>query len=171
MDPGQNGHTPKWPLPKRPQNFWLPKRPQPKWPHCIGQNGHIGWVTTKTAKLHLVKTATKGGSLPKRPHCIWSKRLHREGGSLDRITSKTATLAKWLQHESLPKRPHYRSLARQQSRTQVCLLACSRAHFFNDFSILIKIRWKLCMLQFLPSYHIAVQRFAHATTAQLYKSK
>ena len=26
----------------------------------------------------VVKTATMGGSLPKRPHCIWSKRPHRE---------------------------------------------------------------------------------------------
>ena len=77
-DPGQNGHTPKRPHPKRPQLFWLPKRPQPKRPHCIGQNGHTGRITTKTAKLHSVKTATQGGSLPKRPHCIWSKRPQRE---------------------------------------------------------------------------------------------
>ena len=59
-----------------------------KRPHCFGQNGHIGWVATKTATLFLVKTATplwskrpQGGLylneqkwLPKRPHCIWSKR-------------------------------------------------------------------------------------------------
>ena len=77
-DPGQNGHTPKRPHSKRSQHFWLQKRPQPKRPHCIGQNGHTGRITTKTAKLHLVKTATKGGSLPKRPHCIWSKRPHRK---------------------------------------------------------------------------------------------
>ena len=49
-----------------------------KRPHCIGQNGHTGRITTKTATLHLVKTATKGESLPKRPHCIWSKRPHRK---------------------------------------------------------------------------------------------
>ena len=99
-DPGQNGHTPKRPHPKRPQLFWLPKRPQPKRPHCIGQNGHTGRITTKTAKLHLVKTATQGGSLPKRPHCIWSKRPQREdhyqnafgqNGHKGRITTKTAT--------------------------------------------------------------------------------
>ena len=148
-DPGQNGHTPKWPHPKRPQHFWLPKRPQPKRPHCIGQNGHIGRITTKTAKLHLVKTATKGGSLPKRPHCIWSKRPHREDhyqnghtafgqnghtGREDHWTSlpRTATLVKQPQHESLPKRPHYRSLAGHQSHTRMCLLSCSRAHFSND---------------------------------------
>ena len=59
-DPGQNGHTPKGHTKKRPQHFGLPKRPQPK--------GHTV----------LVKTATQGGSLPKRPHCIWSKRLHRK---------------------------------------------------------------------------------------------
>ena len=103
-DPGQNGHTPKRPHPKRPQHFWLPKRPQPKRPHCIGQNGHIGRITTKTVKLHLVKTATKGGSLPKRPHCIWSKRPQREdhyqnghtafgqNGRTGKTTTKTATL-------------------------------------------------------------------------------
>ena len=59
-----------------------------KRPHCFGQIGHIGWVATKTATLFLVKTATplwskrpQGGLypneqkwLPKRPHCIWSKR-------------------------------------------------------------------------------------------------
>ena len=59
-----------------------------KRPHCFGQNDHIGWVATKTATLFLVKTATplwskrpQGGLylneqkwLPKRPHCIWSKR-------------------------------------------------------------------------------------------------
>ena len=53
---------------------------------AFGQNGHRGRITTKTAPLHLVKTATEGGSLPKRPHCIWSKAT--EGCSL-------------------PKRPHY----------------------------------------------------------------
>ena len=53
---------------------------------AFGQNGHRGRITTKTATLHLVKTATGGGSLPKRPHCIWSKAT--EGCSL-------------------PKRPHY----------------------------------------------------------------
>ena len=45
---------------------------------AFGQNGHTGRITTKTATLHLVKTATKGGSLQKRPHCIWSKRPQRE---------------------------------------------------------------------------------------------
>ena len=57
---------------------------------AFGQNGHRGGITTKTATLHLVKTATKGGSLPKRPHCIWSKAT--EGCSL-------------------PKRPHYCKMA------------------------------------------------------------
>ena len=111
----------KKPHPKRPQNFLLPKRPQPKRPHCIwskrphkkdhyqnghtvfGQNGHKGGITTKTATLHLVKMATQGGSLPKRPHCIWSKRPNREDhwtGSptkgppyATRVTTKTATLS------------------------------------------------------------------------------
>ena len=120
-DPGQNGHTPKRPHPKRPQLFWLPKRPQPKQPHCIGQNGHTGRITTKTATLHLVKTATKGGSLPKRPNCIWSKRPQREdhyqnghttfgqNGHKGRITTKTATLhlvKTAAQERPLPKRPH-----------------------------------------------------------------
>ena len=54
------------------------------------QNGHRGRITTKTATLHLVKTATEGGSLPKRPHCIRSK----------------ATEVR-----SLPKRPHYSKMA------------------------------------------------------------
>ena len=59
-----------------------------KRPHCFGQNGHIGWVATKTATLFFVKTATlfwakrpQGGLylneqkwLPKWLHCIWSKR-------------------------------------------------------------------------------------------------
>ena len=98
-DPGQNGHTPKWPHPKRPQNILLPKRP-----HCIwlkrpqrkdhyqnghiafGQKGHRGRITTKTATLHFVKRATEGGSLPKRPHCILAK---SHGGM---FTTKTATL-------------------------------------------------------------------------------
>ena len=57
---------------------------------AFGQNGHRGRITTKTATLHLVKTATEGGSLPKRPHCIWSKTT--EGCSL-------------------PKRPHYSKMA------------------------------------------------------------
>ena len=35
-------------------------------------------ATTEMATLHLVKTATEEGSLPKRPHCIWSKRPQRE---------------------------------------------------------------------------------------------
>ena len=120
-DPGQNGHTPKRPHPKRPQLFWLPKRPQPKRPHCIGQNGHTGRITTKTAKLHLVKTATKGGSLPKRPHYIWSKRPQREdhyqnghtafgqNGRTGKTTTKTATLhlvKTATQERPLPKRPH-----------------------------------------------------------------
>ena len=47
---------------------------------AFGQNGHKGRITTKTATLHLVKTAAQGRPLPKRPHCIWSKRPHREGG-------------------------------------------------------------------------------------------
>ena len=157
----------KKPHPKRPQNFLLPKRPQPKWPHCIwskrphkkdhyqnghtvfGQNSHKGGITTETATLHLVKMATQG-SLPKRPHCIWSKWPHREdhyqnghtafgqNGHTGRITGLDhQQKGHGMQHESLPKWPHYRSLARQQSRTQVCLLAC-RAHFSNDFSIVIK---------------------------------
>ena len=79
------GSWSKRPHPTRPQNILLPKRP-----HCIGQNGHRGRITTKTATLHLVKTATEGGSLPKRPHCIWSKAT--EGCSL-------------------PKRPHYSKMA------------------------------------------------------------
>ena len=114
---------------------------------AFGQNGHKGRITTKTATLHLVETATKGGSLPKRPHCIWSKRPHRPlpirphciwskrpHRREDHWTSlpRTATLVKRPKHESLPKRPHYRSLARHESRTRVCLLACSRAHFSND---------------------------------------
>ena len=45
---------------------------------AFGQNGHKGRITAKTATLYLVKTATKGGSLPQRPHCIWSKRPHRK---------------------------------------------------------------------------------------------
>ena len=71
---------------------------------AFGQNGHKGRITTKTATLHLVKTATKGGSLPKRPHCIWSKRPQREdhyqnghtafgqNGRTGKTTTKTATL-------------------------------------------------------------------------------
>ena len=60
-DPGQNGHTPKWPHPKRPQNFLLPKRPQRKDHYqnghiAFGQNGHRGRITTKTATLHSVKS-------------------------------------------------------------------------------------------------------------------
>ena len=72
-DPGQNGHTPKRPHPKRPQNFLLPKQPQPKRPNCIwskrpqredhyqnghtafGQNGRTGRTTTKTATIKLLQ--------------------------------------------------------------------------------------------------------------------
>ena len=42
-----------------------------------------------------------------------------------------------------------------------------RAHFTNDFSIVIKIRWKIV---YVAIYFLAItslQRFAHATTAQL----
>ena len=39
----------------------------------VGQNGHRGRVSTETAIIYLVKTAT-GGSLPKWPHFICSKR-------------------------------------------------------------------------------------------------
>ena len=41
------------------------------------------------------------------------------------------------------------------------------AHFTNDFSIIIKIRWKIF---YVAIYFLAItslQRFAHATTAQL----
>ena len=51
-----------------------------KRPHRFGQNGHIGWVATKTVTLFWSKRP-QGGLylneqkwLPKRPHCIWSKR-------------------------------------------------------------------------------------------------
>ena len=59
-----------------------------KRPHCFGQNGHIGWVATKTATFFWSKRPHPYGQnghkvgftlneqkwLPKRPHCIWSKR-------------------------------------------------------------------------------------------------
>ena len=54
----------------------------------------------------------------------------------------------------------------------LCLLyvmsSCeSGAHFTNDFSIVIKIRWKII---YVAIYFLAItslQRFAHAATAQL----
>ena len=58
--------------------YWS-KRPQRE-DHCqnghtvFGQNGHKGRITTTTATLHLVETAAQERPLPKRPHCIWSKR-------------------------------------------------------------------------------------------------
>ena len=76
---------------------------------AFGQNGHKGRITTKTATLHLVKTAAQGGPLPKWPHCIWLKRPHRDRGRITgpdhqqnrhtcqtaatRVTTKTATLS------------------------------------------------------------------------------
>ena len=95
-------------------------------------------ATTKMATLHLVKTATEEGSLPKRPHCIWSKRPQREDHY-----QNGHTIAKWPQRQltwsrkeggPLPKRPlyclfyslntshyqkqpHYLPLASQQSLT------------------------------------------------------
>ena len=86
----QNGHTvlvktatQGGSLPKRPNCIWS-KRPQREDHYqnghtAFGQNGHKGRITTKTATLHLVKTAAQERPLPKRPHCIWSKRPHREG--------------------------------------------------------------------------------------------
>ena len=81
----QNGHTvlvktatQGGSLPKRPNCIWS-KRPQRE-DHCqnghtvFGQNGHKGRITTTTATLHLVETAAQERPLPKRPHCIWSKR-------------------------------------------------------------------------------------------------
>ena len=62
-DPGQNGHTPKWPHPKWTQNFWLPKRPQPKWPHCIGQNGHIGRIGNQSKRPHSKRATTRMATL------------------------------------------------------------------------------------------------------------
>ena len=94
---------------------------------AFGQNGHKGRITTKTATLHLVKTATKGGSLPKRPHCIWSKRPHRKDHYQNGHTA--------FGQNGHTGRGITGSLARHQSRTRVCLLACSRAHFSGGTKI------------------------------------
>ena len=88
---------------------------------AFGQNGHTGRITTKTATLHLVKTATKGGSLQKRPHCIWSKRTQREDHYQNGHTA--------FGQNGHTGRGITGSLASHQSRTRVCLLACSRARF------------------------------------------
>ena len=131
----QNGHTvlvktatQGGSLPKRPHCIWS-KRPQREDHYqnghtAFGQNGHKGRITTKTATLHLVKTATKGGSLPKRPHCIWSKRPHRKDHYQNGHTA--------FGQNGHTGRGITGSLARHQSRTWVCLHACSRAHFSND---------------------------------------
>ena len=90
---------------------------------AFGQNGHRERITTKTVTMHLVKTATEDrGRITTKTATLHLVKTATEGGSPDRITNKTTTLVKWLQHESLPKRPHYRPLARQQSRMRVCLL-------------------------------------------------
>ena len=173
-DPGQNGHTPKRPHPKRPQLFWLPKRPQPKRSHCIGHNGHTGRITTKTATLHLVKTATKGGSLPKRPHCIWSKRPHRKdhyqnGHTAFGQNSHTGRGDHWT---SLP--PHLsngRNTNHYQnghiidplpgiSHARGC--ACSHAAgpiSLTTFSIVIKILYSLVMTDIRPLQQVNILLF------------
>ena len=81
---------------------------------AFGQNSHRGRITTKTATLHLVKTATEGGSLPKRPHCIWSKAT--EGCSL-------------------PKRPHYSKMA---TETETLNMIPERGRITTKTAILLQ---------------------------------
>ena len=86
---------------------------------AFGQNGHRGRITTKTATLHLVKTATEGGSLPKRPHCIFDnafgqkprRDVHYQNGHTIAKWPETFNMIPERQGGSLPKRPHYSKLA------------------------------------------------------------
>ena len=136
---------------------------------AFGQNGHKGRITTKTATLHLVKTATKGGSLPKRPHCIWSKRLQREdhyqnghtafgrNGRTGKTTTKTATLhlVKTATQgggslDLLPGISHARGCACTHAAGPISL---------TTFSIVIKILYSLVMTDIRPLQQVNILLF------------
>ena len=137
------------------------------------QNGHnsFGYQNGHNQNGHtvLVKTATQGGSLPKRPNCIWSKRPQREdhyqnghtafgqNGHKGRITTKTATLhlVKTATQgggslDLLPGISHARGCACSHAAGPISL---------TTFSIVIKILYSLVVTDIRPLQQVNILLF------------
>ena len=93
---------------------------------AFGQNGHKGRITTKTATLHLVKTTTEGGSLPKRPHnCKMATETINMIPERGRATTKRITLLPILQ-------PQHESLSKTATLSTPCQSAVTRVRLLVD---------------------------------------